>query len=356
MTEESAAFHLSGLLIPGGWTVIERKEITPGKSGGACSVCYLVENKDGRVGFMKAFDYAAAMETEDPPLEFALLTGRYVAERELLELCAGRNLNRVVRILGHGTIRVDGFQPSAVSYLILEKADGDARDAVSEADIALHSPMLRLAHHVSVGVSQLHSIGGAHHDLKPSNVLFWRSNEEANTGTEARLGDLGSAFLQGRPAPQDDDFIAGDPSYSPPEQLYRGFELSTNESWRQAADMYMFGGIVCFLITGVPYTGILEMNLDSSFRWNNWGGTFSDVLPALLDAHDLVTERLQDILHKSISSEISQMIWQLCHPDPNLRGDTKARQRNQNPFSLRRYVTQLNLVQFKMYVEERVSA
>ena len=356
MTGDSAAFHLTGVSLPGGWTVLERRDIPPDKSGGACSVGYLVESDSGLEGFMKAFDYAAAMETEDPPLEFSLLTSRYVAERELLELCADRKLDRVVRVLGHGTIRVEGFQPPAVSYLIFERADGDARDAVSETDSANHTPMLKLAHHAAVGVSQLHSVGSTHHDLKPSNILFWKSDSGTVIGPEAKIGDLGSAFLQGRPAPQDDDFIAGDPSYSPPEQLYRHQEEPQLPNWRLAADMYMFGGIICFLVSGVPYAGILELYLDPSFRWNRWQGAFDDVLPPLVDAHEMVTDRLEAVLDGGISTNVSRMIWQLCHPNPMVRGDPKARLAGQNPYALRRYVSQLNLIYTRSCVDAKVIA
>ena len=308
-------------------------------AGGAFSVGYLVEKSDGHRGFLKAFDYAAALAAGDPAREFASLTNRYNAERDLLQHCGNRKLNRVVQALDSGTIRVPHVQPDAVSYLIFERADGDARDAVSTTDSADHAPMLRLAHQAAVGVSQLHGIGSAHQDLKPSNFLVWDG-----PALEGKLGDLGCAYLRGRPAPQDDDRVAGDPGYAAPEQLYAtDYELPSAHQ-RIAADMFMFGGLICFLLTSVPYNGLLRMNLDPTFGWNKWQGSFSEALPALVDAHGMATCRLGEVLDEVVGNDVAEVVWQLCHPDPTVRGDPRARRLGHNPFALDRYVSRLNLI------------
>lgn len=352
MSDDTAAYRLSGTLLSGGWRVLERIEMPQGKTGGACSVGYRVERPDGQQGFLKAFDYAAAFAADDPPREFASLTNRYNAERDLLDHCGDRKLDRVVRALDSGTTRVPDVQPNAVSYLIFELADGDARDAVSAADAADHAPMLRLAHQAAVGVSQLHSIGGAHQDLKPSNLLVWH----AGIDPEAKLGDLGCAYLQGRPAPQDDDPLAGDPGYAAPEQLYYGESPLPAAQRRIAADMFMFGGLISFLLTGVPYSGLLRMHLDRTFGWTCWQGTFVEVLPALVDAHGMATCRLEGVLDRAIAGDVGEVIWQLCHPDPELRGDPKARRLGHNPFGLARYVSRLNLLHRRASYDARRSA
>ncbi len=341
MTDDSAAYRLTGMSLPDGWTVLERFDVAPGKTGGACSVCYLAERSDGQEGFLKAIDYAAALNAHDPPAEFASLTNRFNAERDLHGQCGTRKLDRVVRALAHGTVRVPDVQPDAVSYLIFERAKGDARDAVSEVDAADHTPMLGIAHNAAVGISQLHGIGAAHQDVKPSNILFWTPS---GAGPEAKVGDLGCSFQRGRPAPQDDDRLAGDPGYAAPEQLYEGGGEWAGPRWRTAADMYMLGGLVCYLLTGVPFNGLFAMNLDPSLRWPNWGGTFGDVLPALADAHGMATRRLETALDQRVALDVADVVAQLCYPDPNLRGDAKARGRGQDPFSLTRYISRLNLI------------
>jgi serine/threonine protein kinase len=349
VNEDTAAFRLLGLTLPDGWLVTQRVELPPGKTGGACSVGYLVENDDGRSGFLKAFDYAAAFLSADPPQEFADLTNRYLAERELLELCVDRKLDRIVRILSHATISVPGVQPPAVSYLICELADGDARDAVSEAEIGDHAPMLRLAHHAAVGVAQLHSVGGFHHDLKPSNLLVWL----ASIDPEAKLGDLGCAFLHGRPAPQDDERIAGDPTYAPPERLYDLSGVDTSARGRAATDAYMFGGLICFLLTGVPYSGIVGFSLDPAHGWKSWTGNFQEVLPALVEAHDVAIARIEGALNRSVAADVSEIVSQLCHPDPEIRGHPKSRSEGRNPFALERYISRLNLLHRRASLDSR---
>ena len=71
-----AAYRLTGMVLPGGWTVLDRVEMPPNKTGCACSVAYFVEGINGEQGFTKAIDYAAALAADDPPQEFALLTNR----------------------------------------------------------------------------------------------------------------------------------------------------------------------------------------------------------------------------------------------------------------------------------------
>jgi len=336
----TAAYRLSGLVLAGGWNVLERIDLPPGKTGSAFSVGYRVERSDGHRGFLKAFDYAAALASDDPAREFESLTSRYNAERDLLEHCGVRRLTRIVRALESGTIRVSGAQPDAVSYLIFELADGDARDVVSATDSADHAPMLRLAHQAAVGVAQLHGVGGAHQDLKPSNLLVWIAGAEP----EAKLGDLGCAYLKGRPAPQDEDRVAGDPGYAAPEQLYEWNNELPAAHQRIAADMFMFGGLICFLLTSVPYNGLLRMNLDRTFGWSEWQGSFSEVLPALVDAHGMATGRLGEVLDEAVGPDVAEVVWQLCHPDPTVRGDPRARRLGHNPFALERYVSRLNLI------------
>jgi hypothetical protein len=138
--------------------------------------------------------------------------------------------------------------------------------------------------------------------------------------------------------------VAGDPAYAAPEQLYEGGSTLTLTQGRLAADMYTFGGLVCFLLTTVPYSGLFQMHLECAFGWRQWQGTFSGVLPALVDTHGMSVSRLEGVLNREIASDIAEIIWQLCHPDPSVRGDPKARRTGHNPFRLERYISRLNLV------------
>lgn len=339
-TPTTAAHHLEGLELDDGWQVLGALPARPDRSGGAFSVSYLARHRSGMLGFVKAFDYAAALEDEDPARALGDITATFNAERDLLDQCGGRNLRRVVRALGFGTVRVTGYAPNAVSYLILELADGDARDVVGDTDTTEQIPMLRLAHHVAVGMNQLHSIGAAHQDLKPANVLVWRAPDLL----EGKVGDLGCAFVEGRPAPHDDLPVAGDCSYAAPDALYRAVDLVDEQRRRVAADMFMFGNLLCYLLTEVRYSAILFGFLDRSQHWSRFDGTFHDVLPGLVDAHGLALDKLRDALLPELCEDVLRMLDELCHPDPRRRGDPVAHRRGHHPYRLDRYVSRLDLL------------
>jgi hypothetical protein len=49
-------------------------------------------------------------------------------------------------------------------------------------------------------------------------------------------------------------------------------------------------------------------------------------------------------LHADIRDDVLKLLDELCHPDPNRRGDPVARRLGHDPYSLGRYVTRLNLL------------
>lgn len=336
---DTAAWHLTGRVLDDGWEVVERLESADEQTGAAWSVGYIVQHKDGRIGYLKAFDYASALEAADPARELEDLASSYNCERELLDLCGERRLSRIVRSLCAGTTRVPGHMPAAVSYLIFELAQEDARLRVSQADMTNPVPMLCLARHAAVALAQLHSIGAAHQDIKPSNFLIWTDG----TAPEGKLGDLGCAYLPGRPSPFDDFSIAGDLVYAAPEQLYGCRNRIWEPERRRAADVYALGGLICFLLTGVPYNAILYSYVDRSQRWEHWSGSFDDVLPGLIDAHGLALKRLRTVFYEDIAEELSALFDDLCYPDPLLRGDDVARRHGKSPFRLERFISRIEL-------------
>jgi eukaryotic-like serine/threonine-protein kinase len=344
----TAAHNLVGQLLQGGWTVTERLDHREDETGGAFSVGYLARHSSGRMGYVKALDYSAAFESDNVPAALNALTAQYEAERALLDLCANRNLKRIVKVLGADTIKVLGFSPASVSYLIFEKADADAREVLSGLDPADQLTALQLGHHACVALAQLHSCGAAHQDLKPSNFLVWLAN--ANVGLSGKLGDLGNAHLPGRPAPHDDLQVPGDLAYAPPEQLYGACQHLGESNRRRAADLFMLGNLLCFLMVRTTYSAVLYRSLDPTQHWTGYGGSFTEVLPALVDAHGIALARIQDALHAAISEEFVALLDQLCNPDPARRGDYRARARGNDPLSLERFVTKLTLLQHRLRI------
>ena len=130
--------------------------------------------------------------------------------------------------------------------------EGRWRDSIVFG-VCAHCTMLRLA---SFRWSQQMI---AHQDLRPSNVLiFQRPNKE-----ECRIGDLGRASRRGYPAIHDECDFAGARTYSPPELLY-GYKETEFIPLRIGCDIYMFGNMVAFLLTGINITNSIFSGLTVS--------------------------------------------------------------------------------------------
>jgi hypothetical protein len=352
---DSAAQHLKGRTLAGGWYVEERVLLPDSHTGSAFSVGYIVRNADNQRGFLKAFDYVLAFAGGDPTTELNMLTTAYLAERDLIQWCNGKGLSRIVRSLAADTTRVEGYSPNLVNYLIFEAADQDARLTMAQADPADQVPRLGLAHHAAVALVQLHSNAVTHQDVKPSNLLVWNHGDSQNRTSRynGKLGDLGCAHKPDLPSPHDEKPIVGDRAYVTPEQLYKCPVSMVQPLRRQANDMFMFGNLLVYLMASVTYNELLFSELDPSQHWKQFGGTFEDVLPGLVDAHGRVLVTLRTVLLPQIVDELVKMIGQLCNPDPTRRGDPVAISRGQNPYDLRRFVTRLDLLKARAEIEVR---
>lgn len=201
------AHELSGRVLEGDWTVLTAVPRLPSDTGGNLSVSYTVRDPNGRTAFLKALDYSAALRHPQAAVMLNFMTQGYLFERDLLQDCERRRLNRIVRILGSGTYIEPSFAHT-VDYLIFEPADGDVRralDLIGGFDTAW---ALRICHHAAVALQQLHGAGVAHQDVKPSNLLTFG-------GESAKLGDLGRSSRSDSLAPHDAFEIRGDPTYAP---------------------------------------------------------------------------------------------------------------------------------------------
>jgi serine/threonine protein kinase len=217
------ARQLVGHVLPGGWRVLERIDRKPTDTGSCFSTGYIVEDDEGRRGFLKAMDYLRAFIAADTAGEMKKIAETFVFERDLSEKCRNMSMRRVVHAIDSGEVTVIPGQPhTKVSYLIFELADGDIRSHLNAQDDFDLVFVLRALHHVAVGLQQLHLADMAHQDLKPSNVLVYESQRGA------KVGDLGRAWSKELPAPHDNAQFAGDPGYTPPEVLL-GFSNSTAE-------------------------------------------------------------------------------------------------------------------------------
>lgn len=338
-TQQVPAALLTGLTLKGGWNVVQQITKSPDHTGGQFSICYIVEDGNGRRGFLKALDYSLALKTNDPPKWLQFLTSAYVHERELLYRCRNDRLRRVVVPIDDGVVTVPGnFGLLAdVSYIIFELADGDVRkrmDAESRFDAVWR---LRALHHAATALQELHYRQIAHQDLKASNVLSYSQDD-------MKITDLGTASTKGGSAPTDGFDIAGDPSHAPPELVY-GY---TDPDWhrrRFGCDLHLLGSLGVFLFTRLSITPTLMSKLHSGHRPDKWTATYNDVLPYVLNAWDEVMTDFRGAvasLPAVVGDRLDRIIRQLSHPDPNLRGDPRYRKAPGQQYTLVRYVSFFN--------------
>jgi serine/threonine protein kinase len=195
------------------WTVVEQLERAPCATGGNYSYGYAVDDGHGKLSFLKAFDFSSARNSPDPALAVQAMINAYVHERKVLQLCGNKGLSRVVRAIDSGMIQAPSEPGGMIFYLVFEQAEADVRsmhEGMQRLDIAWR---LSILHHVSVGLNQLHLLGIARQDVKPSNILLYPA-------LEAKLSDLGRACCKMIDTPHSEQAIAGDPDYAPPELLY----------------------------------------------------------------------------------------------------------------------------------------
>ncbi|MEJ7891850.1 MAG: protein kinase [Solirubrobacteraceae bacterium] len=323
------------MTLEGGWVVEEMFVPADNATGGNFSVGYIVSHPDHGRAFMKALDYSRTFMSQDGVVALQAMLNDFVFERDMLALCGDKRLDRVVRALATGQAVVEGAQWPA-PYLIFEAADGDVRAALDAAADFDTVWVLRVLHHVAVGLQQLHRERIAHQDMKPSNTLIF-------DGTEGKIADLGCADQQGGVSPRGDYAFAGDPAHAPPE-LIAGQVAADWATRRQAADLYHLGSLILFLFTGAATTPALHEYLLIDQFPRNWSDPYADLAPYLRNALDQVALDLEATLEGDHAADLVIMFRELCDPDPERRGHPRTRAGGGNPYALDRYVTKLDLL------------
>lgn len=338
---------LVGLTLKDEWKVTQLLDRPPSSTGGNFSVGYVVE-KGGNKAFLKAFDYRAAFEEEDPAPMLGLLTSAYNFERELLERCANQGMSRIVRTLGSGAIRTKDNDPLyVVQYVIFELAEGDVRTFLSISDKANLAWKFRTLREAATGLAQLHGREVAHQDLKPSNVLVF--NED-----KTKVADLGCASVKNHASPRDSLVIPGAGTYAAPELLYRYLSPDWEER-RISADLYLLGSLVTFFFTGMGTTKLLIKNLEDAHRPEMWRGTFHDVLPFLIDGFEDVLRAVKESTPDPFKDKVVELVRNLCFPDPTERGHPRSRLQVGAKFSLERFISDFNSLSARAEVQLRTS-
>ena len=94
--------------------------------------------------------------------------------------------------------------------------------------------------------------------------------------------------------------------------------------------------------------------ISTEYWHEKWTGNYKDVLPFLIDAHSQATQNLKVALDgNKFKDELSDIYFQLCHPDPSLRGNPKTRLNNSG-LGLDRYITVFDRLSKGLEIQERV--
>ena len=327
------AEKLAGQKLQNRWKV-ENPEFLPEIStGGTFSIPYIVNSDTEGKAFLKAMDYASSFANDSVMDSLYEMIQKYRHERDLLQKCAG--MSRIVRLLDCGETHINTSDPfSAVHYLIFELADSDIRAHVGHQENTDFVWTLQMMHQTTVGLQQLHTAKIAHLDIKPSNVLVFGPYG-------AKLSDLGRSIQCGSPSPFDNYLCAGDSTYAPPELLY-GKVPTEWKALRFGCDLYMLGSLVFFLTTGSSMTPLLLERIDKDYHPRYWTDTYDEVLPYVQNVFSQIIQELRESTHTAITSDITEIVKQLCDPCPEQRG--LPINKGVSRYSLQKFISKFDLL------------
>lgn len=344
--------NLLGITLPSGWMITQQIPRAADATGGNFGVGYIA-TRNGETAFVKAIDFVQAMSSTDPAQALADMTNDALFEKNVLEYCTAKGMSHVLRFLGSEYVMMNPNDlMSRVLCIVMEVGDRDLRRERSMVANPSCVWTLKVMSDIALALSQLHSGGIAHQDLKPSNVIAV-SNRQPNYQV-MKIGDLGRVTRQGVKGPFDNHYWPGDPSYPPPEIWY-GYSPSDWNDKREAADAYMLGSILVFLCTGVTLQTLVVPLIPYQYHPENWGGAFDkDLIPVLLHFHSVVLEtKVRPTLMPEIADELMKIANELTHPDPKTRGDVRARRVIGNPVGLNRIHQRIHGLYVKAAAIER---
>ncbi|HFQ5049239.1 TPA: protein kinase [Vibrio vulnificus] len=340
------ATSLQGLVTASGWSI--DKLLTNGSgSGGNFCTQYEATSPAGKKGFLKAMDLSRAFSSPDPIKALNVITSEYLFEQEILEHCKDQKLSKVVVPLDSG--RINNPQHHApynqVFYIIFEFAEGDLRGEYLNKKVSSWRSAFKSLHHVGIGIKQLHNIGIAHQDIKPSNILCF-PNEES------KVSDLGRVTDDKGRSPFSQYPFTGDRTYAPLEISYPNI-LHTDFIDRRHSDLYMYGSLIYHVISGLQLTSVLRretLKLMPNFQM----ATYKDALPfinsAFTQVMDVFYNRCVSIFDEDVAKELYEIVSELCYPDYERRGNSKYTNKLQR-LSLEKYISKMSSVQRKLYIK-----
>jgi serine/threonine protein kinase len=342
MNDVPLASRLVGKKI-GRWQVIEKRQKTEEDCSGYYSTCYTVTDDEGKIAFLKAYNYIYAFGSKAGSADaLKFMTENFTYERDLLSFCSDHKMRRVVTAIDSGEY-IEKGELIPVPYLVFEIAYGSLKTQkiVENPNIAWK---LSAFHGVLVGLSQLHSANIVHQDIKPSNILIFGKSY-------SKISDLGSATQFDNPSNWINVEHVGDRRYAPVELLYEYYSHDW-DTRRYGADLFMMGGILSFMLTNSNFLGLMLSKLPENKHPNNFGGSFEEVKPYLLKAYSETLEEIEIEIPGGIRGDLVKVLSELSHPIPEERGNPKKLQIIHRQYSLQRYISIIDrLAKYSMWTK-----
>jgi eukaryotic-like serine/threonine-protein kinase len=336
--KDIAAHNLEGRTLQQGWKVLKKIVKDTGDTGGFFSVCYEVEKLD-RKYFMKAFNINGFAEMDKTFMEnMQIMSNAFQYEKNLSTYCQDNRVTKVSFVISSGEETMTGYTYPLVPYLIFNLADGDVRHKLNFSKSLDFSWKLKSLHDIATGIKQLHGIEVSHQDIKPSNILLFKS--------ESKIGDLGRSMCPALGGPYDQYSYSGDKNYAPPEVWYQ----YKQDEWHErnyAIDCFLLGSMITYYISGISMSAhimkILRVLMPIGISMS-----FTNDEPYLQNAfHTALIEIRNSIPIESLKVDIIQLIEYLCHPNPVKRGHPQNIMNKGSNYSLERFVSRLNILHRK---------
>jgi serine/threonine protein kinase len=125
-------------------------------------------------------------------------------------------------------------------YIVMEYVEGGDLYAWVRRNPVNVPLLLSILHDVCLGLSEVHSHGIVHRDVKPGNILL----QPTGKGLQPKLTDFGLAKDPKRDGLTKTSTTMGTVEFLPPEQLSSPRDVTT------ASDVYSLGGVAYFALSG----------------------------------------------------------------------------------------------------------
>lgn len=275
-----------------------------------------------------------------------------------------RNCSNVVDLLDAGKVQVEmkmaqsGIPiPLDVSYMVLERADGDLAQLLVNRRAISWEDRLALFRDVVKGIHQMHLQYLVHRDVKGDNVLLLRQGGVAI----AKLTDLG----RGRDTkdgsyfpPAAYELGRGDLRFAPPEFLW-GLGSDKPDAMR-LADLYLLGSVFFEIATGQGLSGLVlgdplriaqaKHGLDEVQRRRDYAGSQTQ----LQRDHEAAYELFRHELPPSIRGACVALLRQLTNVEPEKR-EPQYVQRLPSAWDLQWILRRVDRIALQLRIEERRS-